>query len=65
MLSFESDYIEGAHPKILAALAKTNMECLSGYGADEYTKSAKEKIAAACAPRGAERSGGNTPAREQ
>ncbi|MBQ1833278.1 MAG: low specificity L-threonine aldolase, partial [Treponema sp.] len=49
MLSFESDYIEGAHPKILEALTKTNMESLSGYGADSYTKSAKEKIAAACA----------------
>lgn len=49
MLSFESDYIEGAHPKILGALAKTNMESLSGYGADDYTKLAKEKIAAACA----------------
>ncbi len=48
MLSFESDYIEGAHPKILEALVKTNMECLSGYGADAYTKAAKEKIAAAC-----------------
>ena len=48
MLSFESDYIEGAHPKILEALTKTNMECLSGYGADAYTKSAREKIAAAC-----------------
>ena len=48
MLSFESDYIEGAHPLILEALAKTNMECLSGYGTDSYTKSAKEKIAAAC-----------------
>lgn len=47
MLSFESDYIEGAHPLILEALAKTNMECLSGYGTDSYTKSAKEKIAAA------------------
>lgn len=49
MLSFESDYIEGAHPKILEALVKTNMESLSGYGADEYTIIAKEKIAAACA----------------
>ena len=48
MLSFESDYIEGAHPLILDALAKTNMESLSGYGADEYTIRAKEKIAAAC-----------------
>ena len=48
MLSFESDYIEGAHPLILDALVKTNFEQLSGYGADCYTARAKEKIAAAC-----------------
>lgn len=48
MLSFESDYIEGAHPLILQRLAETNMEALSGYGTDCYTQSAKEKIAAAC-----------------
>lgn len=48
MLSFESDYIEGAHPAILEALAKSNMEALSGYGADCYSASAKEKIARAC-----------------
>lgn len=48
MLSFESDYIEGAHPLILQALAKSNMECLSGYGNDPYTKRAKEKIAEIC-----------------
>lgn len=48
MLSFESDYIEGAHPLILQALEKSNMDSLSGYGSDSYTKSAKEKIALAC-----------------
>lgn len=48
MLNFESDYIEGAHPAILEALVKSNMEALSGYGKDEYTSRAKEKIAAAC-----------------
>ena len=48
MLSFESDYIEGAHPLVLEALIKTNMEAMSGYGADKYTARAKEKIAAAC-----------------
>ena len=37
MISFESDYIEGAHPLILEALAKSNMESLSGYGSDKYT----------------------------
>lgn len=48
MLNFESDYIEGAHPKILDRLVQTNFEALSGYGADKYTASAKEKIAEAC-----------------
>ena len=48
MLSFECDYIKGAHPKILEALVKTNMETMSGYGNDPYTKSAKDKICAAC-----------------
>ena len=44
MLSFESDYIEGAHPAILAKLVESNMEQLSGYGSDRYSSSAKEKI---------------------
>lgn len=44
MLNFESDYTEGAHPKILDKLIKTNMEKLSGYGEDIYTKNAIEKI---------------------
>ena len=48
MLSFECDYIKGAHPKILEDLIKTNMETMSGYGNDPYTASAKEKIRAAC-----------------
>lgn len=48
MLSFESDYLTGAHPKILQRLLETNMEQLSGYGADKYCTSAKEKIAKAC-----------------
>ncbi|WP_026670404.1 threonine aldolase family protein [Butyrivibrio sp. AE3006] len=44
MISFESDYICGAHPLVLKALTETNMECLSGYGSDKYCDSAKEKI---------------------
>ena len=48
MLSFESDYIEGAHPLILDALVKTNMDSQSGYGADKYTESAKKKLASLC-----------------
>jgi len=48
MLSFESDYIHGAHPRILERLAETNMEALSGYGTDKYCQSAAEKIRLAC-----------------
>jgi len=48
MISFESDYTTGAHPKILSRLLETNTEPLSGYGTDPYTASAKEKIKAAC-----------------
>ena len=48
MVSFECDYIAGAHPEILKRLAETNMEALPGYGMDHYTESAKEKIKAAC-----------------
>ena len=48
MVSFECDYIAGAHPEILKRLAETNMESLPGYGMDHYTENAKEKIKAAC-----------------
>ena len=48
MLSFESDYCEGAHEKILQRLIDTNMEKLSGYGDDKYCERAKLKIRKAC-----------------
>lgn len=48
MISFESDYIAGAHPQILKRLAETNYECLSGYGTDPYCERAREKIRRAC-----------------
>lgn len=48
MLSFESDYIEGAHEAILKRLCETNLERLSGYGSDIYCESAKQKIREAC-----------------
>lgn len=48
MLSFESDYIEGAHEKILQRLIETNMEKLPGYGNDKYCERAKQKIREAC-----------------
>ncbi len=44
MVSFESDYIAGAHPEIIKRLTETNLEYLPGYGFDKYCESAKEKI---------------------
>lgn len=48
MLSFESDYVEGAHEQILKRLIETNFEQLSGYGNDLYCESARKKIRDAC-----------------
>ena len=47
-LSFASDYLEGAHPLILNRLAETNMLKTAGYGMDEFSEAAREKIRAAC-----------------
>ncbi|MGN9161130.1 threonine aldolase family protein [Clostridium sulfidigenes] len=48
MYSFKNDYSEGAHPRILEALIKCNMEQSEGYGEDIFTARAikliKEKI---------------------
>lgn len=48
MRTFECDYTEGAHPKLLEALTRTNLEQMSGYGSDPYTARAAERIKAAC-----------------
>ena len=48
MISFESDYMEGAHERVLSRLVETNREPLSGYGTDVYCERAKEKIRQAC-----------------
>ena len=48
MISFESDYVEGAHEQILQRLIETNLEKLTGYGQDLYCDRAKEKIRKAC-----------------
>ncbi len=48
MRTFECDYTEGAHEKLLEALTRTNLEQMSGYGTDPYTASAAEKIKATC-----------------
>ena len=47
-LSFASDYMEGAHPLILQRLAETNLLKSAGYGLDEFSDAAREKIRSAC-----------------
>jgi len=47
-LGFASDYMEGAHPAILARLAETNLMKTVGYGLDAFSESAREKIRKAC-----------------
>ena len=47
-LYFVSDYMEGAHPNILKRLWETNYEHTDGYGLDEYTASAIDRIRKAC-----------------
>lgn len=44
MISFENDYLEGAHSKVLSRLIETNMIQESGYGNDSFTKQAEERI---------------------
>lgn len=53
-LCFASDYSEGAHPAILQRLVETNMEKTAGYGMDEYSEIAREKIRNACNAPGAD-----------
>ncbi len=48
MYRFNCDYLEGAHPKIIEKMVETNLEQTIAYGADDYSKSAKEKIKKAC-----------------
>ena len=44
MIYFLSDYSQGAHPKVLDALAKTNLEHCTGYGQDEHCEHAAALI---------------------
>ena len=44
MYSFKNDYSEGAHPKILESLLKSNLEQCEGYGKDTYCEEAKKLI---------------------
>ena len=44
-----SDYQEGAHPAIMKRLVETNLLSNAGYGADEFSESARKRIRTACA----------------
>ena len=48
-LWFASDYMEGAHPRLMARLNETNLEKSAGYGLDPYSESARNRIREACA----------------
>lgn len=48
MLYFDTDYMAGAHPKVMDRLMQTNAEQTVGYGCDHYTLRAKELVKQAC-----------------
>ena len=48
MIRFESDYSEGAHPRVLELLAETNWEQTPGYGEDGHCSQAKKYIRDLC-----------------
>lgn len=48
MIRFNSDYLEGTHPRILQALSDTNMVQTCGYGEDEYCEAARKAIKDVC-----------------
>lgn len=44
MISFENDYLEGAHEKVLNRLVETNRIQAAGYGFDDFSAQAADKI---------------------
>lgn len=48
MIHFRNDYSAGAHPAVMDALIRTNMELTAGYGCDPYCEAAADKIRALC-----------------
>ncbi len=54
MQHFDSDYMEGMHPRILEAFERTNMQKTTGYGLDEYSVAAREAVRRACSAPDAE-----------
>ena len=48
MIHFRNDYSAGAHPAVLDALIRTNLELTAGYGTDEYCQDAANTIRTIC-----------------
>ena len=48
MILFNSDYTEGAHPRLMERLMETNLEQTVGYGEDAYCEEAREAICRVC-----------------
>lgn len=48
MVTFESDYNNGAHPEVLRRLIETNSDSSASYGYDVWSESARNKIRTAC-----------------
>ena len=48
MISFESDYNNGAHPAVLRRLIETNDSQSASYGFDKWSEQARTKIREAC-----------------
>ena len=48
MIRFNSDYLEGAHPRILQRLVDTNLEQTPGYGEDAHCDAARAAIRRLC-----------------
>lgn len=48
MIYFNSDYLEGAHPAVMALLNETNLVQTGGYGEDVYCERARELIKEEC-----------------
>ena len=47
-LNFSCDYSKGAHPRILERMNLTNMTRTPGYGLDDISESARNRVRAAC-----------------
>lgn len=52
MYSFQNDYSEGAHPRVLQALTDTNLIQTCGYGLDPICEEARNLIRTLCAAPG-------------